>query len=141
MKLMKSKHAVYEIGYHFVFCTKFRHKIFEGCIEPEVTKILGQTCANYNWIVKSIEVMPDHVHLYIQTDHTYAPVTIAQILKSVSAVYIFTKFPNIKQEKFWGSGLWSSSTYYGTVGKITEDKIINYIQSQKLKKEDRVSSI
>jgi putative transposase len=77
--------------------------------------------------------MPDHVHLFIQTDHLTAPVTIASTLKSISAVYLFSRFPTLKKQKFWGTGLWNPSTYYGTVGDMTEAVVKKYIENQKTK--------
>ena len=133
MDIMKSNHAVHQIGYHIVFCTKFRHRILTGTIEVETKRIIGQICKTYNWKLKSLEVMPDHIHIFTQVDHTIAPVRIAQILKSITAVYLFTKFPNLKGQKFWGTGLWSPSTYYGTVGYISEETIKKYIENQKSK--------
>ena len=75
--------------------------------------------------------MPDHVHIFVQVDHTTAPVVITQTLKSISAVDIFNKFPTLKQRKFWGSGLWSRGTYYASVGHISEDVVKKYIETQK----------
>jgi putative transposase len=85
----------------------------------------------YGWELQEIEVMPDHVHIFVQADHMTAPVEIAKILKSISAVHIFHTFPKLKGRKFWGSGLWSRGTYYATVGHISEDAIRRYIESQK----------
>ena len=131
MDIMKSNHAVHQIGYHIIFCTKYRNDVLKGIIEVECKKIIGETCIAYNWKIPSIEVMPDHVHLFIQTDHKISPNRISQIIKSISAVYLFTKFPQLKTRKFWGSGLWSKSTYYSTVGKINEKTILQYINNQK----------
>ena len=133
MDIMKSNHAVHSIAYHIVFCTKYRHKVLVGSVEVDTKRIIGQICKHYNWKLKSLEIMPDHVHIFLQTDHTIAPFRIAQIIKSISAVYIFTKYPELKGQKFWGSGLWSPSTYYGTVGHISEETVQKYIESQKLK--------
>jgi putative transposase len=75
-------------------------------------------------------LMPDHVHIFVQANHLTAPVEIAKTLKSISAVYIFTKFPALKGRKFWGSGLWSRGTYYGSVGDTNEEVVKNYIETQ-----------
>ena len=77
--------------------------------------------------------MPDHVHLFIQASPSDAPSNIAKTLKSISAVHLFNKFPKLKGQKFWGTGLWSPSTYYGSVGHISEDVVRKYIQEQKTK--------
>lgn len=75
--------------------------------------------------------MPDHIHIFVQADHTTAPVEIARTMKSISAVYIFNKFPNLKQRKFWGSGLWSKGTFYASVGGVSSEAVKRYIETQK----------
>ena len=44
----------------------------------------------------AIEIMPDHVHVFVQADHTTAPVEIAKTMKSISAVDIFGTFKDLK---------------------------------------------
>lgn len=127
----RKSHSVYELGYHLIWCTKYRHPILIEAVEVECKNILGQTCAHYGWTLKEIEVMPEHVHLFVQADPSTAPSQIAKTLKSISAVHLFNTFPKLKGQKFWGSGLWSPSTYYGSVGHISEDTVRRYIQEQK----------
>ncbi|MEH1784307.1 IS200/IS605 family transposase [Nostoc sp.] len=76
--------------------------------------ILGETCQTYGWALHAIEIMPDHVHVFVQADHTTAPVEIAKTMKSISAVHIFSTFKDLKKRRFWGSGLWSDGTFYHT---------------------------
>jgi hypothetical protein len=59
------------------------------------------------------------------------PVEIAKAMKSISAVYIFTKFPDLKKRKFWGSGLWSKGTFYSSVGGVSEEAVKRYIETHK----------
>lgn len=129
--LKSTKHAVYDINYHIVWCTKFRHEVLTGPVEVAAKQIIGQTCRNYGWLLSEVEIMPDHVHILVSAPPTESPNNIASTLKSISAVHLFTKFHNLKKGKFWGTGLWSSSTFYGTVGNADESIIRNYIQNQK----------
>jgi putative transposase len=133
MRLRKNKHSVHSIGYHIIFCPKYRHQVLTGLIEIEAKKIFAEICADKDWLLLSMEVMSDHVHLFVQSDPYTAPVEIVERIKSISAVYLFTRFSNLKKQKFWGSGLWSPSTYYGTVGTISEEAVRKYIEEQKKK--------
>jgi len=45
----------------------------------ELKQILAETCAAYGWSLESIEVMPDHVHIFVQVDPKAALVNIAKI--------------------------------------------------------------
>ena len=89
------------------------------------------TGSSYGWSLKAIEVMPDHVHLFLEAFPDEAPSMIARTLKSISAVHIFTAFPKLKERKFWGSGLWFRGCYYESVGAITEESVKMYIENQK----------
>lgn len=131
MRKISENNCIHELGLHLVFCTKYRKPIFTGVIEIELREILGQTCAEYGWKVRALEIMPEHVHLFIQVGPEDRPNDVSRTLKSISAVHIFGKFPKLKGRKFWGSGLWSRGCYYGSVGNVNEETIKNYIENQK----------
>ena len=131
MHRMHHDHAVSMLGYHIVWCTKFRHCVLQDGVDVIVGHTIGQACDTYGWKCIAIEVMPDHVHCFIQTDHTVSPVTIATALKSLTAVAVFTAYPKLKGQKFWGSGLWSRGTYYGSVGNVSAETVEKYISEQK----------
>lgn len=126
-------HSVHSLGYHLIWTPKFRHAILEGPVEIELKQILAQTCQTYDWTLHELEIMPDHVHLFVQTNPTDSISNVVKTLKSISALHLFSKFPKLKQQKFWGTGLWSTGYFATTVGYITEDTVRKYIQSQKAK--------
>jgi putative transposase len=131
MQILSSIHAQHSLGYHIIWCPKYRHDVLEGAVEIELKHILAEICMTYDWKLHALEIMPDHVHVFVQADHTTAPVDIAKTMKSISAVYIFTKFPALKRRKFWGSGLWSKGTFYASVGGVSEAAVKRYIETQK----------
>src|SRR5699024_188692 len=128
-----TRHSVFDLQYHIAWCPKYRNAVLDGQVEIELKKIIAESCAHYGWGLEEIEVMPDHVHLLVSADPDTRPNEIAKTLKSISAVKLFSEFPTLKKKKFWGSGLWSSSTYYGSVGHNDEEVIRKYIQSQKIR--------
>jgi putative transposase len=132
MYTMSTKHSKYSLGYHIIWYPKYRHHVLKDAIEIELKRILSETCIAYDWQLQSLEIMPDHVHIFVQACPQTPPAQIAKTLKSLSAVYLFHKFPKLKNRKFWGSGLWSRGTYYATVGHITEEAVKKYIETQKL---------
>lgn len=131
MDLISSSHSVHQIGIHIVFCPKYRHQVLSGAIEVELKRIIGDVCVHYGWSIQSMEVMPEHVHLFVQIDPFTTPALVAKTIKSITAIQIFTLFPKLKGKKFWGSGLWSRSTYFGSVGQVSEETIRKYIENQK----------
>lgn len=133
MEKSQQNNSICKLAYHIVWCTKFRHKILQEKESVILKLILNETAIAYGWKIGALEIMPDHVHILIEAPHTIAPVTIAQTLKSISAVRLFYAFPGLKQKKFWGTGLWSKGTFYGTVGSTSEENIQKYIEEQKSK--------
>jgi putative transposase len=131
MREIHKNHVVHQLGYHLVFCTKYRNPVLTQAVGVYCKKIIAEICKDNNWLLHSIEVMPDHVHLFLQIDHQTAPVVVVKILKACSTLYLFEKFKDLKARKFWGSGLWSSGCYYATVGSCTEEAVKKYIDCQK----------
>lgn len=126
----KTSHSIYNINYHIVFCPKYRHHIFKGELEPELSKCFKVVCDCYGYDLIEQAIMPDHVHLFISAPPTIAPVNIVRKLKSISANEIFEGFPQLEKSKFWGSGLWSRGYYVGTTGTVSSETIQIYIKSK-----------
>jgi REP element-mobilizing transposase RayT len=51
------------------------------------------TGGSYGWELLEIEVMPEHVHLFVLAPPKIAPLQIASTLKSILAVDVFRAFP------------------------------------------------
>jgi len=133
MDIKSTKHSSYNIWYHLVFCPKYRKKTLVGAVEVELKKILAEICVSQDWEIGALEVMPDHVHLFLSSPPTVAPTTIVAIIKSITAISLFKIFPQLKGKSFWKSGLWSKGYYVGTAGTVSKGVIEKYIAEQKSK--------
>jgi putative transposase len=132
MTTKRTSHSVYNLNYHIVLVTKYRHEVLVGDIEIFVKERTRDICMQYGWELLEIEVMPEHVHLFVSAPPKVAPLQIASTLKSILAVDVFRAFPTLKKRRFWGSGLWTGSTYFGSAGTVTTETIKRYIMEQKL---------
>lgn len=126
----KTKHSVYNLNYHIVFVTKYRRKVLSGDIEDYVKERIEDIC-QYQWEQLALEVMPEHVHLFVSAPPKVAPLTIATTIKSILTVDVFRKFKSLKKTHFWGSGLFSRGCYYGSAGTVSAASIKKYIENQK----------
>ena len=133
MKNKKTKHSVYNLNYHIIFVTKYRHNVIAGKVEEFVKAKLEELCILYGWELISMELMPDHIHIFVTAEPKIAPLAIASTLKSILTVEVFKQFPNLKKKYFWGSGLFSRGCYYGSAGTVSAASIKKYIEEQKLK--------
>ena len=127
--------GVFELKYHIVWCPKYRREM------PEIARrtlktVLRSICATRGWEILAMEVMPDHVHLFLETGVQDSPASIVQILKGVTARTLFEDHTWLRMQ--WRKGhLWSPSYYIGTVGHVSEETVKRYVEDQKKRKPGR----
>ena len=123
--------SVCNINYHFVWVTKYRKPILT--FVEDAKQVLQSICDQNGWLILAIEIMPDHIHLFITTPPFYAPSKIVKILKGTSARLLFQKHSELRTE-LWEGHLWSPSYYCGTAGNVSAAVIKSYIEQQKTQK-------
>jgi putative transposase len=79
-------------------------------------------------IVHALEVMPDHVHLFVEADPTLAVAEIVNRFKGRSSRLLRTEFPPLRSRL---PTLWSRSYYAGSVGHVSAETVQAYIAAQK----------
>lgn len=129
MILRKTSSAVYNINYHIVFCPKYRKHILQGKIKDFVKDCFEIIALSSDYTIIEMEIMPDHIHIFISAKPTVSPMNIVKKLKGVSALKIFKKYPEIRKKEYWGNHFWSPSYYVGTAGVVTGEAIKKYIKA------------
>jgi putative transposase len=123
--------AVYNINYHLVWCPKYRKPILGKAEVKEFLEDQIHTIAETKgYKVITLEVMPDHLHLFISASPFDSPTSIVKVFKGVTALRLFKKFPELKKE-YWKGKLWSPSYYVGTAGHVSAETIQKYIEEQR----------
>jgi len=122
--------AVYNINYHFVWSTKYRRQVLFPPIDETLKGAITALCMEHGYELLVLEVMPDHVHVFVSASPKIAPAVIAKVLKGSTARTLFAKYPELRK-KLWGGHLWNPSYYVGTAGQVSSDIIRRYIESQK----------
>ena len=85
----------------------------------------------YDLIIDTMEVVEDHVHIFLEAPPRLSPSRVVQVLKSVSARELFREFPRLRRE-LWGGRLWSDGYFVRAVGdEVTGDVIRRYIEYHK----------
>lgn len=125
----KSKTCTYNLGYHVIFCTKYRKKILIGDVEKDLKDIFTSIADKSAMEIANMEIMPEHVHLFVKCDPTDAPHLVVQRLKGATSRILREKYRNLLKLP----SLWTRSYYIESVGHISEATIQKYISEQKLK--------
>ena len=105
--------------------------MLNGSVEDTLKQILYSICDRSGYVIKALEVMPDHIHIFVDVPQTVAPCDIVRTLKSLSAIEMFKVVPPLKQFYVRCGVLWSRGYFISTVGSISESTIIRYIEEQK----------
>lgn len=119
---VNSKTSVYNLGYHIIWCPKYRRKILIGNIEKR--------CNELNCELETMEVMPDHVHLFLKSKPTLSPHFNIQQIKGYTSHILREEFPELKSKL---PNMWTRSYYIESIGHISQKTIKQYIQDQKNK--------
>ena len=123
-----SNKAIYNIGYHLIWCPKYRRKVLTGKIETRLKELLYKKAKEIKIEIKNMEVMPDNVHLFVKTDPTDSPHRIVQQLKGYSSRILRQEFSELRSRL---PSLWTRSYYCVSVGHMSEDNVKKYIEGQK----------
>lgn len=129
--LLKACHTTYELKYHFVWIVKYRKDILlDQHIEKRLRKTFEEIGKRYWFEIIELGTDGNHLHAFIQAAPRYAPATIAQIIKSISAKELFLAFPHIKDE-LWGGEFWGDGYFVRSVGtETTAESVRLYVQQQ-----------
>ena len=126
-----SAHAVYDLKYHFVWTPKYRKDLLIGEVAEGVREILQSVAEAYDMEIDTMEVMEDHVHVFLSAPPRYSPARVMQIMKSISARETFARFPWLRR-KLWGGDFWGDGYFVRSIGdQVTSEIIRRYIRYQK----------
>ena len=126
-----SAHAVYDLKYHFVWTPKYRKDLLTGEVGEVLGEILQRVAEAYDMEIDTMEVMEDHVHVFLLAPPRYSPARVIQIMKSISTRELFARFPWVRR-KLWGGEFWGDGYFVRSVGdQVTTEIIRRYIRYQK----------
>lgn len=122
-----SNKVVFNLGYHLIWCPKYRRKVLVGDIERRLKELLISKASTIDVKIENMEILPDHVHLFVKSSPTNGPHYIVRQLKGFSSRMLRLEFPALLKMP----SLWTRSYYCESVGHISEKTIKKYIEDQK----------
>jgi REP-associated tyrosine transposase len=120
--------AVFSLKYHLVFCPKYRKAVLIGPVAERLQALLHSKATELKAILHTLEVMPDHVRLFIESDPGMAPAKLAAQLKGYTSRILRQEFRHLRSQL---PSLWSRSYYIWSVGHVSEATVRRYIENQK----------
>ena len=92
----RSNKSVYNVGYHLIWCPKYRRQVLTGEIEIRLKELLNIKAGEIGVNIEKMEVMPDHVHLFVKTDPTMSPHFVVQQFKGCTSRMLRQEFPHLE---------------------------------------------
>ncbi len=120
--------ATFNLKFHLVWCPKYRRSVLVPPFDARLKEIINEVAAEAGMRIHALEVMPDHVHLFVEADPTLAVAEIVSRFKSRSSRLMRQEFPALRSRL---PTLWTRSYYAGSVGHVSARTIEAYIAAQK----------
>ena len=92
----RSSKSVYNVGYHLIWCPKYRRSVLIGNIDTRLKELMLLKAKELGITIEQMEIMPDHVHLFIKADPTLAPHYVVQQLKGYTSRVLRQEFPQLR---------------------------------------------
>ena len=88
----RTKTTVSMINYHFVFCPRYRRKLFlvDG-FEARFKELVTQICEQNDIVILAMECHIDHCHLFVNAPPTLSAAEIMKIIKVIKVDTFETK--------------------------------------------------
>lgn len=115
------------INFHFVWCPKRRRKVLVGPVEKDLRKLLKEQSEGMDCEIVALEIMPDHVHLFLNCPPVVAPNEIMFQLKGSTSRILRLKYPHLERM----DSLWTRSYFCSTAGNVSSETVRRYIENQK----------
>lgn len=124
----KTKTTTSLINYHFVFCPRYRRKIFLiPNVEERFKHMVNFICKEMDIDVIAIECDKDHAHMFLNCLPTLSPADVMRKIKGVTSRVLRGEFEQLSKMP----SLWTRSYFVSTAGNVSSETIKRYVQNQK----------
>ena len=124
----RTKTTISLLNYHFVFCPRYRRKIFLiPNLEDRFKQLVCEICKSMDIDILALECDTDHAHLFISAMPTPCPSKIIKEIKGITGRILRTEFAELQ----YMPNLWTRSYFVSTAGVVSSETIKNYVESQK----------
>lgn len=123
-----SNKAIFNLEYHLIWCPKYRRPVLTNDIKDRLIQLLHEKASSISVSIETLEVMPDHVHLFVKASPVDSPHFIVQQLKGYTSRIMRKEFKMLRTRI---PTLWTRSYYCESIGHISEKTVKRYIEDQK----------
>ena len=124
----RTKTTVSLINYHFVFCPRYRRKIFNiPGVEDRFKDLTSAECERLGIKILAMECHIDHAHLFLSCLPTMSPSDIMHRVKGATSYALREEFPQLAKMQ----SLCTRIFFVSTAGNVSSATIKWYVDTQK----------
>ena len=126
----KNRHSIYNLKFHLVVVTKYRHK----CITPEILEDLKSISNDFlnkkGGSILEMNGEEDHIHILFEIPPQVELASMVCSLKTVTSRLIRKKYSDYLKKFYLEPVFWSRSYCILSTGGATIETIRKYIENQ-----------
>ena len=127
LNLKHTKHSVGQNAYHLVWKPYKAKPLFKNLYFKKVCEgALRMIAMQYGFKIYELQVMEDHIHLFVECPKLISVSKAFQLFKGISSRILRRNFSYLRDNQ---PRIWSRGKFYRSVGNVSWDVIQNYIAS------------
>ena len=112
-----------DLGYHVVWCPKFRRPVRTGRSAARCEGLIRAKADEHGWRIVALEIMPDHVYLLVEAHKSDCPSWVADQVKGLTWRWLRAEFLRLQCQL---PLLWSWPYFAATVGAVSVETARRY---------------
>lgn len=134
MSYRTNRHSCYDLEYHLVVVTKYRHPVIDGAFKDRLTELTYRIFEeNFQCYVNEVNTDKDHIHILFEAPPQVALSSLVCSYKTVTARLLRKEFAEYLAPFYWKPYLWNRSYFVCTVSERSHELITEYIRNQRNK--------
>jgi putative transposase len=109
-----------------VWIPRRRRKVLVERVKIRLNELILQKTNELGVDILAIEIMPDHVHLFVNTVPNMSIQQLMFRIKGFTSRILRQEFPHLKRMP----SMWTSSYFASTAGNVSSETIRKYIEAQ-----------
>lgn len=129
----KNLHAVYDLEYHLVIVTKYRHPVLTEEVKGSLlrhTYRLFET--NFDCKILAVNMDKDYIHILFSSKPQIQLSKLVNSYKTATSRLLRKEFAEFLKPYYWKPYFWSRSYFISTVSEHSHDTVTAYIKNQGL---------
>ena len=124
---LKTERSTSFLEYYFVFCPRYRRKIFEQKeVAARFKTVLQDVCHELGISLFGVWFGQDQVAIHVKSIPRHSPLTIVSQIKRTTSRILRREFEHLSHQP----SLWTRSFFVSNAGLLSDDEIKKYVDEQ-----------